>query len=135
MTDRLVESRIKILMRGRDDDDTAALVQSCSSALEFAAIILNMLQNIDVENRVEAFRGIDVFKFSDPHFADRRQMSRADFGAHSPSERGVRLQRDPLRLAFAESPCGCSESSADLKNPRTDMPLDARRPIGFPVGR
>ena len=96
MADRFIELAKKPLMRGGEHDQVAAGRDMPGDARQFPAVILDMLQHINIEDRVERCRCRkrgDVANLDAETFPvrQRRNLRRQKLG-----EIGIGLQTEPI---------------------------------------
>src|ERR1700704_5869903 len=100
MADRRVERREQELMRRREHDQKAALAKMPRRALEFGAVVRDMLQHINIKNAVEDFGVGEIGYRAHPDLA----LVSYEIAALPPydllCQLRIRFQSDPALLAW-----------------------------------
>jgi hypothetical protein len=78
MADALVERRVEERMGGGEDDQAAAGAEAVERALRLAPIVLDVLEDVDVEDRVEGLAFTEGLESAGSRLADVRQLADRD---------------------------------------------------------
>ena len=125
-------------MSRREHDHVPAGTQMASSLGQLAAVISDVLENIDIKNRVEAFPLAQEFQRADLDAAAAGQLAVADRSGDLVRQRPVGLQANPSGgLAITEHPCRIAVARTDLEHvaaeiranplPQVRLPMPGRR--------
>ena len=99
VADRLVERREEPLMGRREGDDVPAGPEVPGGPGDLGGVVLDVLEHVHVEDRVEGLRRVEPLERADPDLAaERGSEPGADSSSSRPARAGVGLQADPSTL-------------------------------------
>ena len=103
---------------------------------DLGAVVLDVLEHVHVEDRVEGLRRVDPLERADPDLAAARERAGADLVEEPAGERRVGLQADPSPLGPPAEDAGRpAEPGADLQDVLAQVRGELVAEVRLPVPR
>ena len=103
---------------------------------ELIAIVLDMLEHVDIEHRVESLGARDGGQRADPALAAGRQLAGARCALDLRDEHGVGLEAQPAPLRSGAEHLGrAADARADLEHGRSEKRPQRLRVVALPANR
>ena len=131
-----VERREQPLVGRREGDDVPAGAEVPGGPGDLGGVVLDVLEHVHVEDRVEGLRLVEPLERADPDLATARERAGADL-VHEPAGEGrVGLQADPSTLdPPAEDAGRPAQPGADLQDVHAQIRGELVAEVRLPVPR